>query len=274
MPEKVITEHPEFKWGMTFQEFMGFIFPPDLGTVAMCTGVRTQESLRRLKAVSLKKNDNYISSTGHGHGNVKHCHPIYDWSSVDVWSLVREWGLDYNKTYDVFNRTRNYNKLLTQRVCPPFGEEPLRGLWVYAECFPDMWHKMLNRVKGVATAWRYANTELYGVGKLTKPDNLSWRKYSEILIDQYSGKDKKDVIKAVKSITGRHYQKTYDEIPDIESHPLTGTSWKFLAQIIMKGDFKQRSSPKLEGYAIAASKKLGIKSREEGDKIYGKSARK
>lgn len=264
--KSVITSHKKFKKGMSFQEFSTLLPEKSDGKTAILTGVRTQESFRRMKAVSTKKNDNYIAIDN----GVAHVHPIYDWSSEDVWLAVHKFGWDYNKTYDVFNKTKLFNRFLTQRVCPPFGEEPLRGLWIYAECFPEMWHKMLSRVEGVGTAWRYANTEIYGIGKKQKPQNINYKKWVEIILESYDSISVNEVKKNINSIIRRHYGKTNDIIPDEEVHPLTGTSWSFLAKLAIKGDFKGRTAPSLEGNAINAQKKLGIKSFDEAIKIYGK----
>lgn len=266
LPKNVITEHPKFKKGMSFQEFSSLMPERSEGQTAILTGVRTQESFRRLKAVSTKKNDNYISKEGH----FSHCHPIYDWSSEDVWLAVKKFNWDYNKTYDVFNQTRYYKKYLQQRVCPPFGEEPLRALWIYAECFPDMWHKMLDRVDGVATAWRYANTELYGVGKKVKPDNITYKKWAEVILESYDSVAQNTVKNNLNSIIRRHKNKTADEIPEEEIHPLTGTSWAFICKLSLKGDFKGRTGPTLETNAITAQQKLGIKSFDEAVMKYGR----
>lgn len=263
---KVITYHEKFKKGMSFQEFSSLLPNKSDGKTAIMTGVRTQESFRRMKAVSTKKNDNYIAIED----GVAHVHPIYDWSSEDVWLAVHKYGWDYNKTYDIFNHTKLYNKFLAQRVCPPFGEEPLRGLWIYAECFPEMWHKMLNRVSGVATAWRYANTGLYGIGSKEKPNDLTYKNWVEVILESYDKVDSNIVKKNINSIIKRHYDKTNDNIPDEEVHPLTGTSWAFIAKLAIKGDFKGRTAPTLEGNAINAQKKLGIKSFDEAIKIFGK----
>lgn len=264
--DKVITEHPKFKKGMSFQEFSNLIPNKSDGKTAILTGVRTQESFRRMKAVSSKKNDNYIAIEN----GVANCHPIYDWSSEDVWLVVHKYGWDYNKTYDVFNRTKLFGKYLAQRVCPPFGEEPLRGLWIYSECFPEMWHKMLYRVKGVATAWRYANTNLYGIGTGVKPENMTYKQWAEVILESYDSVDKNVVKKNLNSIIKRHYDKTNDVISDEDIHPLTGTSWKFICKIALKGDFKGRTAPTLEGNAITKQQKLGIKSFDEAVMIYGK----
>jgi predicted phosphoadenosine phosphosulfate sulfurtransferase len=259
MPENCIKEHPKFVKGLSFQEFTSYRADKSKGTTVDVTGVRTQESLRRFQAVSQKVNDNYISRYGH----FSISHPIYDWSSQDVWKLVHEWDIDYNKTYDIFNKTELSNKFLTQRVCPPFGEEPLRGLWIYAECFPELWHKMLNRVEGVATAWRYANTELYGVGGIQKPDELSWKEYLSYIVDTYSGKERNFVIENINRYITLHKDRAKDNIADIEANPLTGISYRWLCKIAHKGDFKGRQLPDNE--RAAAMKRLDI---NQDDAVY------
>lgn len=262
IPDFAIKTHDRFYKGLSFQEFTEKRAEKSSGTTCDITGVRTQESLRRHQAVARKVNDNYISRYGH----YAIAHAIYDWSSQDVWKLVQDWELDYNKTYDIFNKTELYGKFLTQRVCPPFGEEPLRGLWVYAECFPDLWHKMLNRVSGVATAWRYANTELYGVGGIEKPDDLTWKEYLKYIVDTYSGKEKKYVIENINRYIKYHKERCKYSLDDTEPSPLTGMSYQWLCKIAHKGDFKGRQKP--DSYREAAMKKLGI-NQEEAVRLYG-----
>jgi predicted phosphoadenosine phosphosulfate sulfurtransferase len=265
LPKNAITSDPLFYKGLSFQEFSSLKPRRSDGLTVQLTGVRTQESFRRMKAVSAKKNDNYIAREGH----VSIAHPIYDWSSEDVWLAVHKFGWDYNKTYDIFNQTKLNNKFLAQRVCPPFGEEPLRGLWIYAECFPEMWHKMLARVKGVATAWRYANTELYGIGKKAKPDGMTFKEWIEIILESYDTIDIVAVKKNINSIIKRHYDKTDDSIPDENVHPLTGTSWAFLCKLAIKGDFKGRTGPALESAAIKAQRDLGFTTFDQAVEKFG-----
>ena len=266
MPECGITEHEKFYRGVSFQDFSISVPYPENGTTAIMTGIRTQESLRRLKAVSLKKNDNYISRKGH----MALVHPIYDWSSQDVWKLINIYGYDYNKTYDIYSSTRMSGRYLAQRVCPPFGEEPLRGLWIYAECFPEMWHKMLARVRGVATAWRYSNTEIYGIGKIELPDGLTYQEWLTVIIDSYDATARDSVRKNVQSLINRHVDKTEDRIPDIDPHPLTGTCWAFICKVCIKGDLKGRTTPVLEQNGHNMRGKLGIPDYDTAVRIYGK----
>ena len=266
MPEEAITEHKNFKKGMTFQEFAPYLYDRTEGRVAMLTGIRTEESLRRYQVIARKKNDHFINSKAENRQNQYRAFPIYDWNSTDVWLAVHKFEWDYNKTYDIFNQTKMHNKFLIQRVCPPFGEEPLRGLWVYAECFPDMWHKMLNRVKGVATAWRYANSELYSNAK-TKPDHITFRQYLKVILESYSAKPRNDVKKTINQYIRYHKSKTSQPLPEDEPHPVSGASWQFLCRVTMRGDFKGRQTSSLTALAQNQRKKLGI-SEKEANQIY------
>jgi predicted phosphoadenosine phosphosulfate sulfurtransferase len=269
LPEGAITEHEAFTFGDSFQDWMTKIFPMTMGSVCVLTGIRTQESLRRFRVIASKKNDAFVTQRP-DHGNSYRGFPIYDWSSEDVWKLVEVQNLDYNRTYDIFNHTSLHNRLLTQRVCPPYGEEPLRGLWVYAECFPEMWQKMLNRVKGVGTAWRYANTELYS--NWSKPEGMTWKEYCSMVLETYTEPEYRNMVADnINGLIRAHFKKTNDPIRDEAAHPLSGCSWKFLAKIAIKGDFKGRQSQAMMGEGEKILKKLNI-SLEEAQRLYGKRA--
>lgn len=268
LPPEAITDHPNFKKGMAFQEFSPYLYDRTDGSVAMLTGIRTQESLRRYQVIAKKKNDAFINSKSEASNNQYRCFPIYDWSSEDVWLAVHKFGWDYNKTYDIFNQTKMHQDFLHQRVCPPFGEEPLRGLWVYAECFPDMWHKMLYRVQGVATAWRYANTSLYSNSK-DKPEHMSYREYLNVIIDSYEAESKNDVKKSLNGYIKNHLKQTTDPIEETIPHTISGVSWMWLCRVAIRGDFKGRQSNYLNTEATKQRDKLGI-TLEQAMKQYGK----
>ena len=266
LPDQAITDHPRFKKGMSFQEFSPFLYPKSEGKIAMLVGIRTEESLRRYQVIARKKNDAYLNSAAEKGSNQYRAFPIYDWSSEDVWLAVHKFGWDYNRTYDIFNQTRLHGAFLKQRVCPPFGEEPLRGLWVYSECFPEMWHKMLYRVEGVATAWRYANTELYSNAN-DKPENLTYQEYLKVIIDSYDHDSKNTLKKNINQYINLHRKKTSQPIPEDEAHPLSGVSWKFICRVAIRGDFKGRQSNNLTPLAVQRREKLGI-TEQEAKRLY------
>ena len=268
-------DHPVFAKGITFQDLsasqMEYDFPE--GTTVCCTGIRAEESLRRLRIMLSKRNDCWINShaiktKGSQASTTYRAFPVYDWSSKDVWTAVAKLGWDYNRQYDMMNKTKMFQKYLAQRVCPPFGEEPLRGLWYYAQCYPEMWVKMLDRVDGVATAWRYSNTELYS-GARTKPENVTYKQYLPIILKSWGEADANVVSEHINKLIKKHHNMTATPIPDAEGHPLTGLSWKFMCKMAIRGDFKARTAGNLSVEAGKAQDKLGI-TQDQANEQYGR----
>jgi predicted phosphoadenosine phosphosulfate sulfurtransferase len=252
MPEGAETTHPAFKWGMAIPELVPLLYP-GRGSVAAVRGIRADESLRRRQVVSLKEQDNWIANPT---GFCSQCSPIYDFTTLDVWFAAKEHGWDYNRAYDVMDAAGIPPHL--QRVCPPFGEEPLGNLYMYAECWPELWHKMLARVPGANTAARYCRTELYGFGKKTPPEGLTWQQWTFRLIGMYPDEWQAKIAKNIKSIIEGHQRKTVrpvpEDIPDVHS----GVSWRVLAEIAARGDFKGRRKGKLVQYGMNVANKLGL----------------
>lgn len=271
LPEDAITMTDNFEWGMELPDWMASLYKnhKERGTTCFLMGIRTQESMNRFRGIVMKKNDHFITKrTPDSYVGS----PIYDWSSVDVWKLVSNRKLDYNKVYDMLNKTKQYNRLLAQRVCQPFGEEPLRRLWEYAEISPDLFHKMLYRVPGVATAWRYHNTELYGIGNAPKPEHVTWQQYVKVILESYEKKTRKEVAEGLDSMVKHHFKRTNDPIPDESGHPWTGVSWKFLTKIAIKGDLKSRTRGKLIAEAERTHKVMGINWKEAEEKYAKQNA--
>jgi len=262
LPPEGIIYHDRFVMGQSMQEF-GIAHFKNTNKVVI-QGIRTEESLRRYRAVAMKKNENYISKPDKG---VYFAYPIYDWTSDDVWRLVKIKDADYNRTYDIFNRTDQYGMLLKQRVCPPYGEEPLRGLYIYAECFPEMWEKMINRVAGAATAARYGNTEIYSTGY--KPEQTSWRLHIQNIMEQFDGEYRKMVTDNVNAAIRYHKNKTDDPIPEYLVHPVSGASWQFLSKMVTRGDFKGRVIQMLSQQSTTRLNGMGI-TLDEAISMYGK----
>jgi len=270
LPKNAITKDSYFNFGMTYAEWASYKYN-NKNTVTLL-GVRAQESLRRLRIFTThaKKKvgeDIYISRVKESISlyngkkiNAKQFkgYPIYDWKTEDVWKLVLDKKIDYNRTYDYFNKTKLYNRLWSQRVSQPFGEEPLRNMYLYSECFPELWAKMLNRVKGVNSAKLYSNTDLWGHGILEKPKNKTWKEYLHIILTNYEGiylnKVKFSINKAIK----HHYTLTQNRIEDDFEHLLSGVSYKSLCKIAIKGDFKGRTGGMLKSKMESKLKKNNI----------------
>ena len=121
-----------------------------------------------------------------------------------------------------------------------------------------MWHKMINRVHGAATAGRYANTELYGYGKLQLPEGKTWRQWTYDLLELYPKHLKGKVAANVASLIEQHKTKTNRPIHETEPDLHTGLSWKFLAMIANRADLKDRRKGNVATNASLARDKLGL----------------
>jgi predicted phosphoadenosine phosphosulfate sulfurtransferase len=264
LPPGAITRAPWFQRGMGMPDCAPFVYGPEHGTVADVRGIRAQESLRRLRMVSAKVEDNWIAAARNGHNCA--CSPIYDWTTEDVWLAPQLFGWDYNRTYDVFDKagvTRH-----AQRVCPPYGEEPLGGLHQYAECWPHLWHKMISRVPGAATAARYARTELYGFGGLHLPPGKTWRSWFEDILAMWSPREQRTIRANVAELIRLHAKKTRGRnLPDEDADPLSGASWKFFCELAVRGDLKGRRMNNMQLKGDAVRKKTGMTLQQAIDEV-------
>lgn len=253
-PKQAIWTFKGFQMGMTMPECVPFLYGNEFGTVADIRGIRAQESMRRLQSVSTKDVDNWITKTV---GNVTSASPIYDWTHEDVWLAPKIFGWDYNRTYDVFDKMGT--SVGRQRVCPPYGEEPLGGLHQYAECWPDLWHKMIARVPGAATAARYARTELYGFGSVEPPKGKTWRTWYDDLVALWPAEYQKIIRSNVAALIRRHNSKTNGRaIPQDNADPVSGLSWKFICNVANRGDLKGRRVGLLVDKALKECARRGI----------------
>lgn len=268
LPPEAITELPGFPiWPqehrLTIAESNGLICPPEEGTWAFLMGVRAQESLSRRRAVSWGgREHNYLvprnprkpvggskqqeSRIRVGVGNIWKAYPIYDWTTEDVWTAPALMGWDYNRAYDRMEMAGIPHH--AQRCSPAFGEQPIGGLYRWAQCFPDVWEKMVYRVPGVGAAVRYARTELYGFGGLPeKPDGVTWPEFIAHYVQQHGEKTRRIVAGRVRDIIRRHYRHTPHPILPHTVHPDTGLDQGFLLSIAIRGDLKERRQ---EAYKI------------------------
>lgn len=241
LPECAETSMPGFVKGMPMKDAVQVANPTSIGLWVDVRGIRADESLRRYASVTRRMKDNWITF---GNRNFHAASPIYDWTSIDVWTAPRLMGWDYNRAYDVMNMMGIPPSL--QRVCPPFGEEPLANLPRYAAAWPDLWAKMCNRVHGAATAGRYARSELYGYGGMVKPKELTWREWTFRLLDLYPEALRVLVADKVEDLMRLHSARTSASIPEDSPDPATGLSWKFLAMIANRADLKGRKRQSLK----------------------------
>jgi len=258
LPSTAITE-PLVAKRCGIPDQVGKVFDPRKGMVANVMGIRTQESMTRYRHIATKKGDlAWIMPPG-GFAHVQNVYPIYDWTAEDVWLAPQVMGWDYNHAYEIMSLAGM--PLSMQRCCPPYGEQPIRGLWRFKQCWPDLWAKMTERVHGAATAARYANTDLYGCGVKNDdlPEGMTWRDLTFQAIEKLDERSRKDVAHAIKMCIGIHQNRSKSPMPDEKADPMSGFCWKTLYTVAkVGGDKFNRQSQKMTSKALSERRKNGI----------------
>jgi predicted phosphoadenosine phosphosulfate sulfurtransferase len=253
LPLLAITELAGFR-RQPIPEVSRLIWGPQFGTVCIVMGIRTQESLSRYHAVAVRRGFEAFLSTDDAK-HVRKAYPIYDWHTDDVWLAPHLFGWDYNRAYDVMEAAGLHR--LEARCSPPYGEQPIRRLWAYKVCWPDLWARMTTRVPGAATAARYANTDLYGINMGTAPAGAeSWRDRTHRGLVRLTQDAREAVAKCLKISLAAHYRFTGDPLPDGEPHLQSGYCWKLLYTAVAAGGNKfDRQQQKI----FAAAKTFRVK---------------
>lgn len=110
-------------------------------------GVRTAESIQRLKALSVIKLENRLQ------------YPIYDWKDTDVWLYIKENNLPFPEIY-----IRLYEAGVTRqrlRLCCFFGDSSIQGLRWIAETDPELWEKIERRYPNAYLVLLYWDSEMF-----------------------------------------------------------------------------------------------------------------
>lgn len=227
---------------LTIPDTNGLMGPPERGEVCLLLGIRAAESIVRQRAVRGRSGpDNYVHKVEGrtARPNVWKAYPVYDWTTQDVWTAPAKLGWDYNRAYDLQAMAGVTPD--AQRCSPAFGEEPLQKLWIFATCFPDVWERMVYRVPGVGSAYRYALTELYGFqGLPAKPEGMTWPDFVLYFLEKHNDEGRARTVERLKAIIATHYFHTTEPILPTARHPESGVSYRQIMSVAMRGDFKSR----------------------------------
>lgn len=251
LPPEAITEIPGYNpksWEerIDHNQLTTHLFDPEKdGDVVIALGIRAAESLRRRQAVTRREDDNWLIPMRQPgmRGAQYKAYPVYDWGDDDVWTAPKLFNWDYNRSYD--HMEMHGLPRTNQRVGPPFGQEPMGALHMWATCFPDVWDKMINRVPGAATAARYSRTGLYQFREAPKKgEGQTWKDFIKHQLTKRSPDEAKDLAARIDQYE-KHHRKQTDglPIPEKNYHPESGASWEYIAQLVMRGDRMGRKSP-------------------------------
>ena len=145
-------------------------------------GIRAEESMQRYSGILNKKygykGKCFISRQ---FKNVWTASPIYDWLTGDVWHANYLFGYDYNKLYDMYYMAGL--KPDQMRVASPFNDYAKDSLNLYRVIDPEIWAKLIGRVRGANFGAIYGKTKALGYRNLSLPEGHTWESYTKFLLD-------------------------------------------------------------------------------------------
>lgn len=249
-PKNAITDinyFPFFRVGMEFEEFV-----PEFGewysqgkTTACLVGIRADESLNRYRTIASNKKITFMNKqyTTLVVGNVYNVYPIYDWTTEDIWVYHgKNKDKRHNHLYDLMHKAGLSIHL--QRICQPYGDDQRRGLWLFHLIEPETWAKVVARVNGANSGALYVQDtgNINGYGKITKPNNHTWKSFSELILNTLPEKTtehyKNKIYVFLKWWEERDYLNNIpDQAPSILESNKLAPSWRRICKSLLRNDF-------------------------------------
>ena len=246
---------------MEFEEFMvlwGEWYAE--GETGAFIGIRSDESLHRYKAITsdktglMKRNHKWTTKVSNGLYNI---YPIYDWRTEDIWVYFgKNKHLQSNSIYSKMSLAGV--PISQQRLCQPYGDDQKKGLWLYHILEPETWFKLINRVSGVNSGALYVRESgnMTGNRFVTKPENMTWQEYTNLLLSSLPKKTRQNYIERFKKFIVGWKKRGYNEIPDKAPNKLEvkswAPSWRRMARCILRNDYYCKglgqTQPKSEAY--------------------------
>lgn len=168
-------------------------------------GIRADESLQRYSGFVNKKYGYKEQCWVTKHfKNVWAASPLYDWTVEDIWHAYYKFSYSYNEIYDLF-----YKAGLTpsqMRVASPFQDYAVDSLNLYRIIDPEIWTKLLGRVKGVNFSNIYGRTKAMAYRAISLPKDHTWKSYTQFLLATLPPKLRNNYVKKFnKSIVFWHH---------------------------------------------------------------------
>lgn len=157
-------------------------------------GMRADESLQRYSGFLNKKygykDQCWISRQ---FKEVWCASPMYDWSTEDVWHANSLFHYDYNRLYDLYYMAGL--KISQMRVASPFNDYSKDSLNLYRVLDPEIWVKLVGRVRGANFASIYGKTRAMGYRNVTLPEGHTWKSYTMFLLDTLPARLRNNYVK-------------------------------------------------------------------------------
>lgn len=161
-------------------------------------GIRCDESLHRYSAIiNAKYGYKGQSWIIQRHKDVWAASPLYDWSTSDVWHANAIFGYEYNHLYDLYYMAGVRPDQM--RVASPFNDYAKESLNLYRIIDPEIWVKLVGRVRGVNSVALYGKTKALGYRKVTLPKNYTWKEYTLFLLETLPAKLRNNYIRKFRT---------------------------------------------------------------------------
>lgn len=150
---------------------------------AFMIGIRTQESLNRLRAVRKTNRDSEYKRKRWSTRVADNCYnvyPLFDWLTDDIWVANAKFEFDYNKLYDLMYQAGL--SVHEMRVASPFNDCATESLKLYKVIDPNNWGRLIGRVNGVNFSGLYGGTTAMGWRSITLPEGHTWKSYMLFLL--------------------------------------------------------------------------------------------
>ncbi len=145
-------------------------------------GMRADESLQRYSGfLNLKYGYDRECWISRQFKDVWCASPLYDWTLNDVWHAIYMFNYDYNRLYDLYYMAGL--KASQMRVASPFNDYSKDSLNLYRVIDPEIWVKLVGRVRGANFASIYGKTKAMGYRNVTLPPGHTWKSYTYFLLD-------------------------------------------------------------------------------------------
>lgn len=107
--------------------------------------------------------------------------PLYDWTNSDVWVANYKFQYDYNGLYDLYCKAGL--TIDQMRVASPFNDYSKDSLNLYRVIDPEIWTKLVGRVRGANFGAIYGKSKAMGYRSVTLPEGHTWESYTRFLLD-------------------------------------------------------------------------------------------
>lgn len=250
-PSFAIKSHPLLKPRIdAYQDFLPRICKDGI----TITGVRTAESIQRLRNISL------VLKTGKSMTNRQQIFPLYDWTNNDVWLYLFQEKVDIPEIYLFLwqSGTRKGNL----RVSQFFSIDTAKSLVKMNEYYPDLMERIIQREPNAYLAALYWDSEMFGrstaIRRQNEKENVE-KDYKVALLKLFSDMSSDSQTEHKRYIVER-YRKFFMGVSTI----VDNKDCKAIYEKLISGDPKSRSLRALYQqiygkYIAEAKKKEGIK---------------